>query len=105
MFGTRPEVAVTERDKLPRLESEPRLTDEQVRTAFRSLSDEHIAERRRDDSEATWRLIEKRLEPKGLRVVPPARVRYRARWAAALGAFALAVSCVVVLAFWQRGRA
>lgn len=74
------------------------LTSEQVSEAFRALSEEHIAERRRDDPEAIWRRIERRLEPARLRVVPPVRFR----WPARLGtAVAVAALCAGALAFWR----
>jgi hypothetical protein len=57
------------------------LTDGEVRQVFRALSDEHLKERRRDDREAAWRIIESRLESNHLRMVPPAA----SRWSSLLG--------------------
>jgi ferric-dicitrate binding protein FerR (iron transport regulator) len=81
------------------------LTDGEVRQVFRALSDEHLQERRRDDREAAWRIIEGRLESNRLRMVPPAASRWS--WQTLLGHWgpgrALAVAAAAAITIGVAG--
>ncbi len=85
------------------------LTDGEVQQAFRALSEEHLTVRRKDDPEASWRLIEKRLESSHLHVVPPASRDVSRRWSWVSGSFggralAVAGAFVVVLVVFGVSR-